>query len=799
MDSQQTNNYCLNCFHFLVNIKTMNYINKTFAILILFWVALPGTSLSQSWDYEKYPDLPFTINHLDAEITINETGSVEGDLLYSITFRDNEVDSLIFHADGIEILNTVVDAESKNFYIENESLIIYLDSLMRKGEEIDLRIQYRSIPLYGLYQTDKGTFWTSNLPASTSHFLPVFDHPRVEFTSEFVITHPSGKTVVANGRIGETEIISVDKELTTFVATRPVTPGGINFAMGQLERVGSTTDSGLRQQLSDESAAVFQRRSDNQIHLYSESSSSDSAEMISIAADAFHRVGEYLNYPYPFRDLNMILLEDNFWETKQYGSGMLYLFQNRGDLERQIRMGVLSQWIGAYIREEQWDDADAINLLKAFVANELFDLNYKTEEAFSPYYNLDDTRVSRWQHFLEKDENVNLNRKVSETVKSIINDNHKILSWNRLSELIYKNSGRNIFGGFQPGEIETESESNYEYLAEMNWNEAEGTVQINFESLGEPITELVTIRVSEITFQDERDHELTFTGRTDAIVLNVSSGIENLKLYVGSRDDIILNEEKPFQFWIYQLQNEDDPQRRKEAAMALSGFPDNPDLQLALTDLMNGETVPEVYAEILRSLASITMGASGTNQIFMDRASDRQPKIVRLAAIEGLAYYRDNDVVISSLRSIINQTDDSEIRKAAIRSLYEVTEPEAFRNITEGLITRESALDEVPLMLSLLARHGEVEAAVQFSETFLNEGFPYGVRNEVLKLVIEYDNSRIGWENRLPVLLSDRDPRIRYQAVTALGKVGESARTEFIRSRLAEELDERVRRALENV
>jgi HEAT repeat protein len=777
----------------------MNYINKTFAILILFWFFLPDSSFSQSWDYEKYPHLPFTINHLDAELSIDETGSVEGDLLYSITFRDDDVDSLIFHAGGIEILNTVADDESKNFYIENESLVIYLDSLMRKEEEIDLRIQYRSSPSYGLYQTDKGTFWTSNLPATTSHLLPVFDHPRIEFTSEFVITHPSGKTVVANGRIGETEIVSVDKELTTFVANRPVTPGGINFVMGQLERAGSTNDSGLRQQLTEEKANLFQRRSDNQIHLYSELSSTESAEIISIAADAFHRVGEFLDYPYPFRDLNLILLEDDFWETKPYGSGMLYLFQNRGDLERQIRMGVLSQWIGAYIREELWSDAEAINLLKAYAANELFELNYNSEGTPAPYNSLDDNQVSRWQHFLEKDENESLKRKVGESVRNIFNGNHNILSWNELASMIYNNSGQNYFDGLQPGEITTETESNYEYVAEMNWNEAEGTVQIDFESLGEPITELVTIRVSEITFQDEREHELTFTGQTDAIVLNVSSGIENLKLYVSSRDDIILNENKPFQFWIYQLQNEDDPQRRREAAMALSGFPDNPDLQLALTDLLNGETVPEVYAEILRSLASITMGASGTDQTFLDRTSDRQPKIVRLAAIEGLAYYRNNDMVISSLRSIINQTDDSDIRKTAVRSLYETTGPEAFRNITETLITREAALDEVPLMLSLLARHGEVEAAVQFSETFLTEGFPYRVRHEVLKLVIEYDNSRSGWENRLPDLLSDRDPRIRYQAVEALGKVSESVRTEMVQSRLAEELDERVRRALQDV
>jgi hypothetical protein len=777
----------------------MDQISKILTILILLFLTVSGSAVSQNWDYEKHPHLPLSINHLDAELEIDATGLIEGDLLYSITFRDAGVDSIILHAPGIEMINVVVNDESKNFYKENEKLVIYLDKQAGRGDVITLRIQYRSTPQFGLYITENGSFWTSLLPGSTSHWMPVFDHPRVEFTSELVITHPSGKMVVANGRIGDTEIVSVDKELTTFIANKPVSPVGISLVMGVLDRIASTTQGEVRERMNQSVAALFQRRSDNQIHLYSETNSIDGAELIAIAADTYARAESFLDYPYPFRDLNIVVLEDDFWEVKPYGSGVLYLYKSKGDLERQVRMGVLSQWLGAYVREEQWDDPDAVNLLKAYVANELFTLDYRTGDVPAPYHKVSDQRVSQWQYFLKQNENEAFRRNLVPAIGIILSENHKILDWNKLATVIYNNSGLRFFDRFPSVELPSDEETGYEYLARMEWNEDDRTVQINFESLGEPIDELVTVQVSEATFQGDRQHELTFTGRSDAILLNVSAGVENLTLNVVNRDDLVLDEKKPFQFWIYQLQNDDDPQSRREAAKALSDFPDNPDLQLALTDMINGETDSNVYAEIIRSLSAITMGASGTDQIFLNHSSDRHPTVVRVAAIEGLAYFYNNDQVISRLRSIINQTDNSEMRRASIRSLYEVTEPQAFRNITESLITHESVLYEVPMMLKLLAEHGEEEAAVQFSSTFLTEGFPYSIREEVLRLVIEYDNSRTGWENRLPDLLSDQDPRIRYKSVQGLEKVSESTRNAMIKNRLSEEFDERVRMALRGV
>jgi HEAT repeat protein len=777
-------------------IFTKSAMKYTFLLFSFFLITIPV--FAQNWDYEEKTPIPITISHLDAELSLDEIGAVEGDLLYTLTFKDQNIDSLLFDAAGIEIIRTVINDDTKIHQIENDQLVIYMEGEYNRGEEVTLRIQYRAEPGFGLHHTATGIYHTSFLPKAVSHWLPVIDHPRVEFTAEFVVSHPAAKNLIINGRRGSTEILSVNTEVTTFTSSKPVTPGGIGFVMGDFERIVTTADTEVIQTFSGETEQAFQRRSDPQIHIYAEKVEFDESELISVAANTFSKLQQSLGVSFPHRDLHIMILEDSFWETKHYGSGLIFVYKNRGDIQEQIQSGILSQWIGVHIREEQWSNASALNLLKAYYMNQHFDFPVHTESSPEPYHVFDKYTNSKWRYYLTGEGDTNLIRNLEGVAGSILTENSKVLTWSDLSDYIYNYSGLNFFNEITPGDVQIEEVDSYEYLATMEWDEQERSVKVTFEAVGNSIDELVTVTVEEITFLDKREHELTFTGQSDTIVLSVSANIENVILREADRDDLILTERKPFQFWIYQLQNEEDPELRATAAAALSRFSDNPDLQLAFRDLFRVESDPEVNAEIIRSLSSITKGATGTEQTFLERTSNQQPKVIRIAAIEGLAYYPNNEQVISRLRSLINQTDDADIRRSAIRSLFEVTESEAFKNITESLITREAVLNEVPLLLQLLAEHGQNEDAVRFSSTFLAEGFPYHVRKAVLDLVIRLDNSESAWADRLPALLSDRDPRIRYQSVSALEKTGSSPRERLIQNRLSEEYDERVRRALLN-
>ena len=748
---------------------------------------------AQNWDYKTYPLLPFEISHLDAELNISGTGSVEGDILYLIQLKDENLDSLVLDSRDIEILGTVINNESKEYYIENNQLVVLTDGDYERGDEISLRIQYRTTPDFGYYQTAKGTFFTSFLPLTTSHWLPVPDHPRVEFTSEFIFTHPAGKTIVSNGRRASMEIESVSEETTSFTSSKTLSPVDISFAMGDLELITST-QSGI--EFQSEYNSMFERRSDHQINIYSENSDLQADQLLQSAVDAYGKLFENLNIGYPFRDLSIVVLDDNFWETKSYGAGIIYLYLNKGDLEAQLKRAMIGVWLGAHYRAEQWSDPDAITALQGWTQNEFFDLGYVYDKTDEPYYVFDGSLSSKWQYNFAEGHHENFSSHFERVFNSLLSETSRVLSWSDLAKEIYKDSGIPYFDKPELVEIAREETSDHMYRAEMSWDEDRQNITVSFDASSDPVRELVTVRVKEYTLLDEKENEITFTGESDSIVLNVSTNTENIELSISGRDDIRLEVRKPFEFWMHQLRNSDDPERRKEAAIGLVDFTDNPDLQLALQDQMRNEDNPGVYAELLRTFSAVTKGATGTDQTLFNNLSSGQSAEVRLAAVEGLAHFRGNDSVISRLRSIANQTDNSEIRTAAVRSLNEVTDVDRFKIIAEDLITQENLLQDVPLILNLLSDKGEKEAAVQYAGTFLADGFPYSIRSEVLDLILETDQSREGWENRLPSLLEDRDPRIRIQSLNAMDRVSSSFRSDWIERRMTDEYDERVRRAL---
>jgi hypothetical protein len=300
-------------------------------------------------------------------------------------------------------------------------------------------------------------------------------------------------------------------------------------------------------------------------------------------------------------------------------------------------------------------------------------------------------------------------------------------------------------------------------------------------------------------FNDTRERELTFTGSSDEIVLSVPADIENLVLDIDERDDIRLEMQKPFMFWLYQLRNDEDAENRKEAAAGLRDYSDNPDLQLALLDIIEMESESEVYTEILRTLSFATGGASGTSQMFLERTGANHPENVRLEAVRALGSYGDNDMVISRLQSIIRSDVNDDLRREAIHSLAAVTDLTRFANITESMMLEDAVLGKVPLLLENLAAKGGEERAVQLSRTFLSSEFPYDIRSRVLRLVLANDSSQQGWERRIGELISDRDPRMRYLSVEGLQHLSSENRHEIIESRRAEEFDERVYRAIDEI
>ncbi|MDX1629724.1 MAG: hypothetical protein R3345_13550, partial [Fulvivirga sp.] len=406
---------------------------KPIIALIGFVILISADSISgqtANWDYEAYPWMPVEYRHLDAEIRINQEGLIIGDILYTLKIKDEQADSLLLDASGIEIIGVEVQNEPATYSITRDHLQVQLPQRYERKQTLSLRIQYRAKPDFGVHQTVNGTFFTSNLPKTTSHWLPVTDHPSVEFTSEFIFIHPASQEMVLNGRRGDQSVVSLDEEAVFFSINKPISPVGLNWAMGDLSLIQSSLSQEWQSSNPDLSEG-FQGRSDPQIHLYSEVEAQQAEQILNEAANILKKIQDETGIAYPFRDLQIILLRDDFWETKPYGAGTIYLFMNREDLISQVRRSVISQWIGAKLRERQWTDADAILMLQAwqlFRTNSIPDTSRNTPE---PYNTFDASQLGPWIVFFDSEPDMAIwNSKLMDVVNQLFLKGTYTLSYN---------------------------------------------------------------------------------------------------------------------------------------------------------------------------------------------------------------------------------------------------------------------------------------------------------------------------------------------------------------------------------
>ena len=771
-----------------------------FSATLILWVLFTTTVQSQSWDYEKYPERNLKFTHLDADIRLSSDPVISGDIIYTASLLRDSVNTLQFHATGVNVILVEVNGVSNNYQFRENQLIIDLESNYEKGEVIQIRIQYDANPQFGLHKNTNGTVWTSFLPNSIQHWMPVFENPVVTLTTNIVFTHPSELTIVANGRRGGSEILNVNESETTFSSNRSIPVTGLSFVASDFSNSINTLSTG-----SNSTAAVrgFGSRSDSQIHFYSETEYPDLEVLLQYTVRNYRAVEEFLSFQYPFRDLHFVLLEDDFLEVKNYGAGINYLYLNRGDLRRQINRSISAQWAGAYLREHQWESPDAILFIQAFISDHIFESESESESEFInddliPYNKLSDSALLKWTEFLQSSDSDKLKEDFMAIKEPFFNAGNRTIDWEQLSLEIYRETGRSYFNGIEYNESEEVDPMYSEYSVNIEWDEVENSLNLFFEAVQNPIDELVTIELVERNLSGQKIHELSITGENDGVVVTVSPSIEYVTLNIVDRDDLILNVNKPFLFWIAQLRRDTDPVRRVEAAKGLSIVRDNPDIQLALNDILRTETNPQVYAEILRSMSVLTNGASGTEERFIQYSSNDQHRDIQFAAVEALAKYQENERVIGRLNTIITQTNFERVRHQAISSLASITTADRFSTLSRNMITREKILSDVPFILNKLADKGELSLAVELAEPFLSDVFPTSVRLKSLELIGNYDESVSNWMKRLPGLLSDNNPAIRLAASEKLYKLNSQQKEELIENALEIEFDERIRIRLEN-
>ncbi len=740
-------------------------------------------TFGQETDFLAFPERVADYEHLELNLEITEDLDIRGDALYTFNLLRVDSDSIRLNAVRISMETIELNGEEADFRIDDDQIIIKIPEELSVEESHQLRIQYRANPVFGVFKNRNGTIWSSGMPASVRHWLPVKDHPRNSFTTDINLIFPTGNEAVFAGERGNTEVESVDLQRVRFQSDERIPVSSLRFAIGDFVRTQSTVG-------------------DHQITLYSERDllgDDELGELLNDARDTFQFTLETLGSEYFSRVLNLIVLDDHHWETRPYGAGTVFAYTSLGFLSEQIASGVIGQWLGVQLREEQWSDPDAILLLQAWLLEQSglnIELPSESPDMFveSIYNHFGMDSRAAWRSFFRSDDSERYKAALNNFDFSGLKEQSEVVNWYDFTTFLYNRTGRNLMEKPSPEtpEMDDEDEQIPVYRVVYHHNEEEERLRLEFIGEDATIDELVSLRVREVTFNDEREREITFTGTRDEVHLNVNRGIENLTLYAEDDQQVKLKPEKPFRFWIYQLQHDEDAEKRREAAVGLRNFTENPDLQLALLDIIDSEENEEVFAEALKTLSYVTNGASGTDQLFTQRYSGNAGRAVQLAIVEAYSDYNGNERVISQLQSILQNTAYTDVQRQAVRSLSAIADDSRFQSISESALTNEAIEPIAPFILRELARANDADTAVSIASSFLDDRFPYRNRVEVLDLLLDYDRSSDRWVRRINHLLEDNDPRIRMRALDGLQFLDSSERNAIIDERLYEEYDDRV-------
>lgn len=753
----------------------------------------------QHFDHELHPQLDFDFQSLELDLGVQPQNlRIDGAANYQLKANVSGADTVTLYAAHMDIKNVTVDGNSADFSLHNDSLFIPLEKPAEAGEEYKLSVRYSGNPSFGLLKNANGTVWTSQLPQSQRHWVPIVDNPHVDFQTTLNISVPSGIQVWATGRKTGEEAASVEVMRYHFSSEKEVPALDLAFGLGKFE--SRSTSYGIKK-----------------INLAVEQSLTDTVDQQQLLQKAYDYLGQaedHFKLEYPYRQLSVVVTDDHQWETKSWAASTIFLHRNRGDLEAQLLRGIIGQWFGSFQRAEQWKQSDALTLYQALAYHSLADSTLSLQKKNTPdksfptaYDGYGVDHWNRWLNYWENEQNENdPNKSVLQNAQNkILNELPAVVDWNDFAEYWYRQSGQPIF---ETPDITKANDSlkrsssqpadSIAYKVIYSLNEAEGQLKLNFEAVHGVYKELTSINAFEVYPNKTDTSEVTFTGAQDSVMLQVNKMIQTLQLEAPDRAKLYLDEYKPTPFLIHELRNAQQTKDRAEAARKLGYHAGNPDLQLAIKDFMSGEVEPKVRAALLSSLADITQGAAGTEDTFLN-ALDSKHRSIRDAALMALQNYQDNDEVLSRVQQVAENADNIDLFRKAMQVLTAIGSSDQFETFVDGVTQQDSVGTRSVFAIQQLANRGEVEQAVTKAGLFTSDEFDYRVRSRALNILIQHDHTPSDWLARAEDLLQSSDPRIRFLVIRGLEKNKNQEITDFLSAYIQDEYDARVYRKIEQL
>ncbi len=732
-------------------------------------------------DYPTRPDSQVRYTGLELHLEAGfDEGTVRGTATYRFHPKHAYLEELALSAPGMQIRELTINGEQVAYQKRGDTLSIPFRENPDTDREHVLSVSYVTSPVFGVHFRHNGTIVSSSLPGSTMHWLPGPAHPGPAMPIVTRLEVPGDLTGVASGALERQT--STDKgRLYVFRTGVEVPITDLFFAVGNFEV--DDAFSGTKN-----------------LRVYWEQGVTDPDQAQDYITFLTRRVRDFerlLQSEMPVQAFHAIILSDNMWETRPYYAGAAVVQGRPDQIKTMMSRSIAAQWLGIALRPEKWDESGHITLLQALAAERLGepDWEYATDPMGDAFV-VPETAYRRkgmeaWQgsrDFLRK-KSMPILKEAMDSALMGLAARRGVLTSYEFSALIYEKTGlwMEIPQATQP-----EPKTKLRYLVNADEIRGSDRFMLTVEPLEDITDKELGIRVYWIRDGEIRNTQLTFSGSGDQLEISPGGSISNIWVESDDAKSHGFEIRKPFSHWLYQLRRDERPEMRKEAALALKGYSRDPDLQLAVQDLLNREQDPEALAAMHRLMAELTAGASGTERRFLDGITSRHEQ-VRFESMKALQNYRNNTQVENQVFSIIQSSDDISLVNEAIRTYRKLVSEEQFRDFAIQFL-REDRQEQMftETLISELFEVTTNDTVLETVAEYLNPGYNFQLRWLAYRLLRQHA-AGTGWQDGfVREYYDDPDPRIRFIALFSIPAMNFEERGPFLESRMLVEYDIRI-------
>ncbi len=778
------------------------------------------------------PSRQYDLQHLRLDLAFDwDAKSVGGTATNVLTPLMPGLDSLVFHAVGLDVQNVRVDGAERPFTVDPQAgtLVVRLDRAYGPQDRLEVAIDYTARPQAGLYffGPDAGypakprQIYSQGETELNRYWFPSWDYPNDRATTEMIATVKRPFTAVSNGELLEAADRADGRRTYHWRMDVPHTTYLVSIAIGDFTRVSD-------------------RWRDIPVDYYVPPSSDAEAR----ARRSFGNTPDILEYfstatgrPYPYAKYAQSVVIDFMWGGMENISATTQTARTLHDAraaldfssEGLVAHEAAHQWFGDLLTCEDWSNvwlnegfADYFTALYKHHAHGDDDFALEMDDLRAQYLGEDTREYSRpivtrrYSHAIDMfdDHSYDKGALVLHMVRFLLGEE---AWWKAIRSYVNRYAGRTVTTpDFQRAVEEATGVSLGALLDQYVYGAGHPELKVKWD--WEPENRQVHLEVRQVQELDGQTGlfsfplEVALVGEGETAVRRVSVAAREFQdLYIpvepaGERPrTVVLDPQgwilktvdfsKPASEWVVQLAAAKPLAARLEAIRALGDLGGD-EAVAALGRALREEPFRGIRQEAAKALGTIATGSA--LEALRSGAGDKESR-VRTAVLESFQSFPENAELIPVLRRALEQEESYYARAAAATALgaFEDRRGEVVPLLLAAL-EQESFREVVrAAAIKALAR---LEPARAYGPALrlARYGAPIDSRDEALEalVAIAAEDHRRHDEIRetLEGYLNDASYVLRERAYAALGSLGDEAAIPAIERRARTEPDDRQRR-----